>query len=230
MSEKIKKILKRKAKVPQGVLPELKEVSLAEQKLTQMIDRVEHGLRAQGRTSREHRRWGDCNTVPDIFSVVALDEGRRHGFEVDVRQYQVADMHKAIGGSYDEAFRHGLNTISLDGESFLVDLSFAQFIGKNGVLRSGPEAAGDNYSSGVSNDNPLAQQLIKAGFVPLTAENLQEYLRITTQAEDRSYIFAAQPSMLDGVKTLPVEVFESDGVDSNYGLTPHTDPVVPTAV
>lgn len=84
------------------------------------------------------------------------------------------------------AFAHGFNTVTINGVPFLMDLSFAQFMGPDGELRQG----GDEKGTGISNDHPLAQQLLRDGYVPLTDETLRTYMRLLS---------THQPDYLDGV-------------------------------
>jgi hypothetical protein len=129
------------------------------------------------------------------------------------------DLHAAAGGERDNAFQHGFNIITVGNQSYLVDLTFPQFLGDSGTIQWGPKDRGyQNYSSGVSNENPLAQELVTHGFVPLTDANLQEYLRITSLAEDRSYVANMNVELLREITPLPMELFESDGIGPDYGL------------
>lgn len=204
--------------LPKGIVSHEKESS-PQERLIEIIDRFERGWTAEGRSTRDQRHWGDCNMAPDIFSFVALDEGKRRGFEVMPRIYQLKDLHATAGGSRDDAFQHGFNTITIGDSSYLVDLTFPQFLGDNGKLQWGPKDKGyERYSSGIPNDNPLAQELVTQGFVPLTDENLQEYLRITSYAEDRTYVRNMKVELLSEITPRPIEIIESDGIGSDYGL------------
>jgi hypothetical protein len=88
----------------------------------------------------------------------------------------------------DTTFGHGFNIATINGSAFIMDLSFAQFMGPDGELRQG----GDDKTTGMPNDHPLAQQLLHDGFVPLTDENLRTYMRLLS---------TYQPDYLDDVTT-----------------------------
>lgn len=202
-------------RLPKGVVTKPEVVSSpSENQLVSVIDRFERGFTKMGFKSRAERQWGDCNIAPDIFSFVANDESKRQGFTADARQYQLLDLHEAAGGPKNKAFQHGFNTISIGGEAFLVDLTFAQFQGDNGYL----SAVNEQYSSGVENNNHLATELVDKGYAPLTDTNLQEYLRITSLSSDKQYCTDMTAQLLQTIQTRPVELAPSDGVTPSFGM------------
>ncbi len=187
-------------------------------RLENVIERFERGWVARGNSdSRSTRMWGDCNLGPDILGYVLNDQSQRDGFDAVSKKVQLLDLHSlASGNRYPEAFQHGFNLLTIDGEKFLADVTFGQFLGEDGTLQW---AGSPNFSSGVSNDNPLAVQLVEDGYVPLTNENLYEYLRITSQEKDRSYVKNINVEMLDQVRELPEEIIESDGINPDFGMS-----------
>lgn len=110
-----------------------------------------------------------------------------------------------VEGVMETTFGHGFNVIDINHEPFLVDLSFSQFVGSDGMLARGA----DNLSSGIPTDHPLAQQLLHDGFIPLNNESLRTYMRFlcTHQPE---YLGNVTVDLLDRVNPLPFEVDDNE--------------------
>ena len=183
-------------------------------KLDSIIERFERGWAGVGYEPREERRWGSCNIAPDMFMYVADEEGKKHGYSVATKKYQVLTLHEEAGGKHGESFQHAINTAVVGGEQFLVDLTFAQFRGPDGMLQQ----SSAKYSSGVENSNPLAVELITSGYAPLTDRNLKEYLRITSLSADKSYIDNVSIEWLGNVPDLPREFDAHEGAVPSFGL------------
>jgi hypothetical protein len=188
--------------------------NLPQVKLEHIIERFEKGWAGMGYEPREVRRWGSCNIAPDIFMYVASDESQKNEYNVDIKKYQVLTLHEEAGGKHGESFQHAMNTAVVDGEQFLVDLTFAQFRGPDGMLQQ----SSAQYSSGVENANPLAVELITNGYAPLTDGNLKEYLRITSLSADKSYIDNVSIEWLGNVPDLPREFDTHEGAVPSFGL------------
>lgn len=220
MLEKIRSFRNRSVPLPKGALPELHEISPAEQKLRSAMSRYDESWLADMGYPREASEWGDCNIGPDMIGHVVLDEARRHGFSATSKRYQLRRVHEAAGGSFEDAFQHAFNIVNIDDEAFLVDTTFAQFFGENGLIGDGAREYREKVNSGVSNDNPLAVALKIDGYVPLTPENFKEYLRITSKSPHREYTDTADPVLLGEVPELEAEFTHADAIKRGYDLLP----------
>lgn len=116
-------------------------------------------------------------------------------------------------------FGHGFNVVEINGTPFLIDLSFSQFIGPDGMLVQ----AGDNKNSGISSDHPLAQQLLRDGCIPLSDENLRTYMRFMCTYEP-DYLKDVTTDLLQRVKVLP---FAMDDNELMGRIPPAYKPVEP---
>lgn len=116
--------------------------------------------------------------------------------------YQVQDLHRirniAEAGDVENlAFRHGFSVVDIKSESYLVDLSFGQFVDPvtghiGGVINNLPGGMFATTNFGVDtgmslSQSNVAQSLLKKGYVPLTESNLREYLNITSRVPLNSY-------------------------------------------
>lgn len=209
------------------------ETLLTPERIAQeLVARVERGLAELHVPPRDARGWGWCNFVPDALSYCALQDGEENGYRVKPQIFQLADVHsKAAGLSPSDdgsgqvkrsAFRHAFNVLTIEDQPFLMDLTFAQFLGGNGYIGNLPT---DEWTS-EPNDNLLAQQLITHGYVPLTDETLREYLRITTLNPDPDYLGNVNIGLLADIEPL---FFERDDnelmgrIPPAYGPTPRTE-------
>jgi hypothetical protein len=217
------------APLPEGVVTDYEILSSPEEELQGLIDRFEQGWASIGGGPRDQRKFGDCNSVPDILAGIAADEHERNGLQAEVKLFQLENLHTAAGGFGLEAFRHGFNTINISDQSFLVDLTFGQFLGTSGNLEAGPKMGGKfadmkRLSSGAPNDTPFVQEIIAKGYVPLTDDNLREYVRITSMAKDKSYSENVTTELLDIVRPLePNPFYLNEYGGSSFGLAPIAD-------
>lgn len=180
---------------------------------TQLIERVERGLSELHVPPRDQREWGWCNFVPDAVTYCAIQDGKENGYQVQSLNYLTKDLHRVAAGVvpdrnsedyakfYQDTFAHQFNVLVIKGKPFLVDLTFSQFVGPNGNIWYGAKG----IDTDISNDHPLAQQLLHAGFAPLTNENLQDYLRMTTISEDKSYIGNVTTDLFTEVQPRPFD-------------------------
>lgn len=220
MLERFIKPRPRKAPVPAGAMPELHEISPAEQKLRLAIARYDENWRRHMGYPRQSCVWGDCTIGPSMIGHIVQDEAKRNGYDATSKRFQLYTVHQAAGGARGNAYQHVFNVITIDGEKFLVDPTFSQFRGQNGSIGWGPRNSSDQFSSGVPNDDPLATTLTNDGYVPLTKGNLQRYLEMTTTADDRSYTYGVDPSIFDRLQEQPQEYSYDDAVAMGYVLPP----------
>lgn len=194
--------------------------------VTELIDRTERGLAELEYAPREQRKHGSCNFVPDILNYCTLNDAEQRGYVVDSNMYQLQNIHMAAAGInpddvtarraiYDGAFQHGFNVITIGRQSFLIDLTFAQFRGNDGYISSGRNKETDVRF----NDNKLARRLVETGYVPLTNKNLREYLRLTTADRNAKYVSKATTDIFSKVHPLEPDYHEDvSGVHPYMGL------------
>ena len=115
-----------------------------------------------------------------------------------VKTFQSADIHEFLGETDDSLpFPHGFSTVKIDNEQFLVDLTYCQFMSPNGPIHNGIRQTEIESST-----NQLANVLLKQGYVRLTNDVMQEFLRITTLNKHPDYRLNATLETLDLVKGL----------------------------
>lgn len=107
------------------------------------------------------KRSGMCGLYSDVITYLSRLEGlKSHIFRIRTIHQQLVYNHL-----FRDPDQHVFSTVSgPDGQTFLVDLSVGQFL------------EGDRSSQV---DNPLIQQLLQDGYIPLTDQTLQEYLLFT---------------------------------------------------
>ncbi len=158
-----------------------------EQKLSGIVRRAEAAVAKESGTPRAPgNRTGGCTFAPDIVDRL-IDPLKLQGENIASKTIQINDVHKRAGnfkkdGKIDvsNGFQHAVSVISVDGEKFLVDLTFCQYMNPDGFISSGI------VRNGIKNDNPLAQELLTNGYIRLTNESLQEYLLLTSSVADSS--------------------------------------------
>lgn len=74
----------------------------------------------------------------------ALQDGEEGGYKVTAFKYQAQDIHSAAAGIsrtdenyaafFRKTFSHAFSVVTIDGAPFLMDFTFAQFLGKNGYI------------------------------------------------------------------------------------------------
>ena len=201
--------------------PSPERFAAAEQLMSNLVERTERGLAELRIEPRDQRRPGSCNLIPGILMYCAHCDAQQSGYELQAQAYQVNDLHRAAARrtpaidderAERDSFYHAFNVITVNGYSFLADLTFAQFRGPDDRIR---EQALD--TSIAFSTNELAGTLVAAGYVPLTDENLREYLRITSAINDHAYLKGVTAAILSTVAALDMERFVDEKED---GLTP----------
>ncbi len=169
---------------------------LAEASVARVIQRVEFVLNKDGMSPRTAgARTGYCGFASDLVRRAAEVDG------FEAHTYQVMDIHGKLGGNHRDSFQHGFNILDIEGNQFLADESFGQFVNpQTGLIHQGI-----TLTSGSVADHPVAEALIRDGFIPLTEENFAEYLRATTSARDKSYIGAVKISDITSDPALRID-------------------------
>lgn len=181
----------------------------SERKLRRIISRAERvNTGTFGRLPLSERTTNSCGLVTDVFKYCLEDEAKRGGNAGwTANTYQLIDIHLAAAGvespsdpRYDtilvDAFQHGINVAKIDDKRYLVDLSFGQFALPNGK------------GSRVKNpQSKVAMALMTRGYVPLTNDNLREYLSLTT-LNDHDYTTSVTVDVLDKVEPLYANGFD----------------------
>ena len=150
------------------------------------------------------KRVGACGLAADLVKRSA----ERHG--ASAQTYQLLDVHRIFGGNRDDAFQHGFNVLSVGDQRYLVDESFVQFIDpatQRMYQGFGLEGQPELPISGTLSEHPVAEALLKEGYVLLTDETLREYLRASSTAGDKSYIDQASVERLvsDSTPRIPYD-------------------------
>ncbi len=181
-----------------------------------LAERIERGLAELHIPPRSERGFGWCNFVPDAVNYCALQDGEQNDYAVGVAKYQARSFHEQAAGitredaGYREFFArtisHGFSIVQIGGQPFLMDFTFAQFMGENGFI--GRAATNEWTNEPVT--NPLAQTLLHTGFVPLTDQTLREYVRLTTLEENPPYLDGVNLGMLEHIRPLPFDVGDNE--------------------
>lgn len=140
-------------------------------------DAMKSRLQAQYRAREHGLRGGHCDFAASMTAIVAEQLGMR----ADI--LQVSDLNLLRKVSREESFRHAFTVITDNtGDRFLADLSFCQFIDPfTGRVRRDSRTNPADPVGG-----PFANQFIMPGFVKLTDQTLNEYLRLLTVRKDPS--------------------------------------------
>lgn len=145
---------------------------------------VDDRMASDGHPRIAGQRRGDCGNATTDLAKRGLELG------LHIPRVSVTSVHRLFGakewevGRLDRAFGHYFN---VSDTGLLIDLTFCQFIDpQTEEIRQH-----FGHSSGVLNQSPVAQALLRDGHVALTDENLRDYLRITSAATDKDYIARA---------------------------------------
>ncbi len=155
--------------------PHTKEiVADTETKIKAIIEHAEKSVdRARtkrGYTSEQPRIAGKRSGMCGLYTDTVTYLSRLDGLESHI--FQVQSVHRSLlyNHLYNDPDQHVFSTVSgSDGKSFLIDLSVGQFLEKERLDQI---------------NNPLIQQLLLKGYVPLTDQTLQEYLLFTNPKMD----------------------------------------------
>ncbi|RJQ38397.1 hypothetical protein C4559_01225 [Candidatus Microgenomates bacterium] len=188
-----------------------KEISEAEMKVKEIIVSAESTALKMvlGKTRETEEsmkrvagnRSGMCSFFPDIVRYCAEHNG------ASCILYQVSDIHKFYRGVEGFYLGHVFNVVAVDKTKFLVDLSFSQYVRPNGIASQYKPGGCDTPASVISSrfkgykdsNHPLAQKLIKDGYVLLTDKSLRTYLDITSY-DNAKYLRTAKVEDLNHVR------------------------------
>lgn len=96
--------------------------------------------------------------------------------------YQVRDLNAARGVPAENSFGHTVTIVEdNNGNKYLIDTTFNQFVDPaTGVIKQA------NNIINATKDNPLVQELITNGYIPLTDQTLNEYLDLTSSGTNKT--------------------------------------------
>lgn len=170
---------------PSGIQPS--EIASPEALISRIISPADAVFDRFGQPREAGKRFGACGFSSDLVRRSA----EKTAVTCDNRQ--LISLHEALGATVGSAtFQHAINILQTDGGPYLIDISFCQFV----QPETGDIEQGTDLRSGNIKDHPLGRELIEKGFLPLTDETLQEYLRMTTKTPDADYIKSASVEKL----------------------------------
>jgi len=174
------------------------------QRLTRYLDAVENnGLTAPVNTEGIHQAVEVVETVlinefdaprePGCRALLCgfssdLIEGRLLSADIEAVEYQVTDLNAARGIDPQQSFSHIITIATINGQRFLVDLTFAQFIDTVSGFVSDTEP--DRLTT-TRADDPLVQELLRNGYFRLTDETLTRYLQMTSLGDEQPSVTLA---------------------------------------
>ena len=161
-------------KIISSLRPHSKETSIpTENKLQSIIERTEAGVSRTQATKgydEQPRQPGKRINMCGVYSDAVTHLSRQVGLKSDI--FQVRKLHELLVFNHMkiDPDQHAFSTVTgPDGQSFLVDLSIGQFLQGERINQQ---------------NNPLIQELLQNGYVPLTDDNLQQYLLFTNPKMD----------------------------------------------
>lgn len=141
--------------------------------------------------------------VPEMWSWRLDDESHdRAAIQERIGQYCDNSVVSEVNA---KVFWHGFNVVEVNGELFLIDLSFSQFFAADGTLSQDA----DGMSSGIPSSHPLAQQLLRDGYIPLNDETLRTYMRFLC-VDEPEYLSRVSVAMLNDVPALPFDMEQNE--------------------
>lgn len=159
---------------------------------------IESGVPISGYRPEYGCMVGVCSLASDYVAAASPLYG------LNPTEYQVQDLNIARGLTSQNSFRHAVTVVKdAKGDLYLIDTTFVQFVDPaTGQIRQLGAVRNDGVTvtTGLTKDNPVANELLTNGYIKLTPETLNEYLRLTSAG-------SLQPSTDLGILSTPTGKF-----------------------